>query len=253
MLRGTRRLGLLLAALSGVLVLGLKRSDAPTLDCVTVSGGDRDYKILVVGESWACYGRLFPELPQTVSERLQGRGVRACSLCFPGRNTKHLYSELREKLSKEKLYEFCGGGTPDKLIIMTGVNDVIQHVGENSYVEYTRKLIDFFPDIEAKEIISIPRVNELRFSSPNLFSHIKRSILRCLNDSCDSVVNDKYRTALWRDHPELYTIEYDDFIERYQGHEHCYAKDGVHLTDECSHKYGMFIGNATSIRRQAQN
>ena len=135
MLREARRVGLLLAALSGALYFGVRRSDEPTLDCVTVNGGDGDYKMLVVGESWACAGKLFPELPKTVSDRLQGRGVQACSLCFAGRNSRHMYSELRDKFPKEKLYGPFGGGRPDKAIFMTGVNDEIQHVGANNYVE----------------------------------------------------------------------------------------------------------------------
>jgi len=57
---------------------------------------------------------------------------------------------------------------------MTGVNDVIQHVGENAYVEYTRKLVDYFSEIDDEEVISIPRVNEMTFKSPNLYSRIKR-------------------------------------------------------------------------------
>jgi hypothetical protein len=252
MLREALRVGVALAVSSGVLIYGVKRSDEPTLSCITVNGGSDDYKLLVVGESWACDGKLFPELPKTVSDRLQGTGVHACSLCFPGRNSRHLYSELREKLPTEKLYEYCGG-KPDKVIFMTGVNDEIQHVGENSYVEYTRKLVDYFSDVEDEEVISIPRVNEITFKSPNLYSSIKRGILRCFYDDCEFSANDRYRSALWRDHPELPMIEYDNFINRYRGNEQCYTSDGVHLTDECFHKYGAFIGNATSIRALTHN
>jgi len=252
MLREALRVGVFLAVSSGMLFYGVKRSDEPTLDCITVNGGADDYKMLVVGESWACGGRLFPELPRALSERIQGRGVHACNLCFPGRNSRLLYSELRDKLPREKLYEYCGG-KPDKVIFMTGVNDEIQHVGENSYVEYTRKLVDYFSDVDDEEIISIPRVNEAGFKSPNLYSRIKRGILRCFYDDCEFSANDRYRSALWRDHPELQMIEYDDFIERYRGNEQCYTSDGVHLTDECSHKYGTFIGKATSLRPKTHN
>ena len=202
--------------------------------------------------SWANPGpptpSFFPELPKTVSERLHGRGVEACSLGFSGRNSQLLYSELREKFPTELLYGLYGEKTPDKVILMTGVNDEIQHVGASTYVEYTKKLADYFSEVNNVEVISIPRVNERRFKSPNLYSRIKRHILKCLNDNCEYQANDAYRMALWRDHPELHMIEYDNFIDQYDGHEQCYTDDGVHLTDECYHKYGTFIGNATSIR-----
>ncbi|MGA8171201.1 MAG: SGNH/GDSL hydrolase family protein [Methylocystis sp.] len=252
MYREALRVGLALAVSSGMLFYGVKRSDAPTLDCVTVNDGADDYKLLVVGESWACDGKLFPELPKTISERLGGRGVHACSVCFPGRNSRHLYSELSEKLPNRKLYEMSGG-KPDKVIFMNGVNDEIQHVGPNTYVEYTRKLVDYFSDVEDEEVITIPRVDEIGFRSPYLYSRIKRGILRCYYDDCEYSANERYRAALWRDHPDLRMIEFDNFIDRYRGNEQCYTSDRVHLTDECSHKYGAFIGRAASIKTRAPN
>lgn len=252
MLRAVRRFSLIVAALVGTLLLGLKRADAPSIHCVTVNGGDGDFKILVVGESWASDGKIFPELPKAVSDRLQKRGVQACSIGFSGRNSRLLYSELREKFPKEKLYGLFGGKKPNKVILMTGVNDEIQHVGASNYVEYTKKLVDFFSDVDDAEIVSIPRVNERRFRSPNLFSSIKRFVLRCVYDNCDYQINDVYRAALWRDHPELQVIEYDNFIDQYEGHEQFYTRDGVHLTDAYFHEYGTFIGNATLLGEPIQ-
>lgn len=250
MLRDALRIGVALAISSSALIFGIKRTDAPSLTCTTVNGGGGgDYRLLVVGESWACDGKLFPELPKMISERLGGRGVHACSLCFPGRNSRMLYSELLEKLTKQQLYDYCEG-KPDKVIFMTGVNDVIQHVGGYAYVEFTRKLVDYFSDVGDEEVISIPRVNETGFKSPNVYSRIKRGILKCFYDDCEFNANDKYRAALWRDHPELPMIEFDSFIESYKGHERCYLADGVHLTDQCAHDYGAFIGMMASLRKQ---
>jgi hypothetical protein len=249
MLQWSLRLGLFLAVANAVLLSGLKRSDEPALSCMKVNGGGRDYKILVVGESWATDGKFFPELPMTVSQRLNGRGVQACSLGFSGRNSQLLYQELREKFPTEILFGLYGEKKPDKVILMTGVNDEIQHVGAATYVKYTKKLVEYFSEVDSVEVISIPRVNERKFKSPNLYSRIRRSIFRCLYDNCDYQANDSYRMALWRDHPELHMIEYDNFIDQYDGHEQGYTSDGVHLTDEYYHKYGTFIGNATSIKK----
>ncbi|MGD9544011.1 MAG: SGNH/GDSL hydrolase family protein [Methylocystis sp.] len=251
MFPGAQRLAFVLAVTGGLTLLSLKRSDTPTLNCATVNGGDNDFKILVVGESWASDGKILPDLPRAVSERLQGRGVRACSLGFAGRNSRLLYTELREKFSKEKLYLPFEDKTPDKVVLMTGVNDEIQHIGASAYVEYTKKLVEYFSDASDVEIISIPRVNERNFKPPTLYSAIKRSILGCFYDHCQRRVNDLYRVALWRDHPELNIIEYDDFIERYEGNERFYTADGVHLTDEYFHKYGAFVGGALSLGKDA--
>lgn len=239
-------LSCLVAATAGM--LSLKRTDEPVVRCETVNGGATGYKILVVGESWASDGRIFPELPKIVSARLDGRGVVACSIGFSGRNSRLLYHELIEKFPHARIRQLFGGAAPDKLLLMTGVNDTIQHIGASNYVEYTKKLVDYFEGVEDIQLISIPRVNERTFRPPNLYSSIKRDILRCIYDGCDYQVNDVYRTALWRDHPELRVIDYDDFIDEFRDHEHCHTPDGIHLTGEYYHKYGTFLGVTMSIR-----
>jgi len=244
---GLRRALIVLAVTGGAAILSLKRTDAPSIHCSTVNSGVNDYRILIVGESWAADGKLFPELVQAVSKRLNGRGVEACSVAFNGRNSRHLYAELQEKYPKYKLYSLFGGKTPQKVILMNGVNDEIQHVGASNYVEFTKKLVEYFSDVEDVEVIAIPRVNERWFKPPNIFSRMKRNILRCVYDGCDFQVNDVYRVALWRDYPDMNVMEFDNFIDKFDGHEEYYKFDGVHLTDEWLHKYGAFIGSAMSV------
>jgi hypothetical protein len=246
-LRGLRVLTVVAAMTSGAAVFGLKRTDDASLKCASINSGDSDYNVLVVGESWASDGKILPDLPEAISHRLGGRGVRACSVGFSGRTTKLMYYELREKFPLERLNALFEGKEPDKLIFLTGVNDVVQHIGASSYVEYTKKLVEYFPRIADVEIVSIPRVNEVKFEPANLFSGLKRFVLMCAHDRCSIEANDKYRIALWRDHPELRTIEFDDFIEKFEGNEKCYTADGVHLTAECFHRYGAFIGNSAFL------
>lgn len=251
MFPGAQRLAFVLAVTGGLALVSLKRTDEPTLNCATVNAGEDDFRVLVVGESWASDGKLLPELPRAVSRRLEGRGVSACTLGFAGRNSRLLYTELREKFPREKLYRIFADRKPDKVVLMNGVNDEIQHIGASAYVEYTKKLVEYFSDVDDVEIIAIPRVNERTFKPPNLYSAVKRAILACFYDHCVRQVNDIYRVALWRDHPELNILEFDDFIERYEGNERFYTADGVHLTNEYFHKYGAFIGGAVSLGRAA--
>jgi lysophospholipase L1-like esterase len=250
LLPGMRRAFFVLAVTTGLTLLTLKRTDEPVVACSTINDGPDAYRVLVVGESWASDGKLLPELPRAVSARLGGRGVEACSIGFNGRNSRLLYSELREKFPTDKLHALFDGKAPNKVVLMTGVNDVIQHVGAGNYVEFTKKLVEYFPDADDVETISIPRVNERWFKPPNLFSRMKRNILRCFYDGCDFQVNDVYRVALWRDHPELHVIEFDNFIDSFYGHEEYYKFDGVHLTDEWLHKYGKFVGEAMTLPRR---
>lgn len=247
LLPGLRRAFFVVAIAICVTLLTLKRTDEPSIYCSTVNGGENNYRILVVGESWASDGKLLPDLPQAASHRLDGRGVEACSVGFNGRNSRLLYSELLEKYPHHKLYKLFEGRTPDKVIIMNGVNDEIQHVGAAAYVEFTKKLVDHFSDVEDVEVIAIPRVNERWFKPPNVFSRMKRNIFRCVHDGCDFQVNDVYRVALWRDYPDMNVMEFDNFIEKFDGHEEYYKFDGVHLTDEWLHRYGRFIGSAMSL------
>jgi hypothetical protein len=246
-----RRAFFVLFVTTGLTLLTLKRTDEPSIVCSQINSGPDDFRVLVIGESWASDGKLFPELPKAVSARLGGRGVQACSIGFNGRNSRLLYTELREKFPKYRLYSLYEGKTPNKVLVMNGVNDEIQHVGASAYVEYTRKLVDYFSDADDVEVVAIPRVNERWFKPPNLFSRMKRNILRCFYDGCDFQVNDVYRVALWRDHPETHILEFDDFIDKFEGHEEYYRLDGVHLTDEHLHKYGAFVGGALSLASTA--
>lgn len=242
-----KRATFVLFVTSSLTLLAVKRSDGPSVACSEINAGPDAYRVLVVGESWASDGKVFPELPKTVSERLGGRGVVACSVGFNGRNSRLLYTELRDQYPRNRLYSLFKGQTPHKVIIMNGVNDEIQHVGAATYVEYTKKLVDYFSDVEDVEVIAMPRVNERWFKPPNLFSRMKRNILRCFYDYCNFQVNDVYRVALWRDYPDMNVMEFDNFIDRFEGHEEYYQFDGVHLTDEYLHKYGRFIGSAMSL------
>ncbi|WP_424363479.1 SGNH/GDSL hydrolase family protein [Methylocystis parvus] len=242
-----RRAFFVLFVTTGLTLLTLKRTDEPSVACSEVNAGPDAYRVLVIGESWASEGKVFPELPRAVSVRLGGKGVAACSVGFNGRNSRLLYTELREKYPRYKLYSLFEGKTPHKVVIMNGVNDEIQHVGAGAYVEYTKKLVDYFSDVEDVEVIAIPRVNERWFKPPNLFSRMKRNILRCVYDGCSFQVNDVYRVALWRDYPDMNVMEFDNFIDKFEGHEEYYKFDGVHLTDEWLHKYGKFIGSAMSL------
>ena len=201
--------------------------------------------------SWAADGRSFPELAEGVSARLNGRGVKACSLGFSGRNSRLLNSELQSTFPKEKIYSFYKQSRIDKVVIMNGVNDVIQHVGAHNYARYTKELVAYFSSAADVEVISIPRVDEVNFVSRNILAYLKRLAFRCYYDSCNLAVNSAYRSELRKSFPEVRVLEYDNFIVSYAGNEKKYTPDGIHLTDEYFHRYGTFIGNSASLHPQS--
>ena len=73
--RITHLVSVLLILSSLLLIWLMQRSDHPSINCSTINNGANNYNILIVGESWASDGKLFPELPLITSARLNGRGV----------------------------------------------------------------------------------------------------------------------------------------------------------------------------------
>jgi hypothetical protein len=220
--------------------LSLGGRKAPTVSCQSAGPVARAFKVLIVGESWADGGPFFPELQNQVSRRLGGRGVRACSLAFSGRNSRRLAAEL--STTPEQIVYRPLSGVPDKVIIMTGVNDEIQPIGAAAYSTYTAQLAHRFADVPDVEVITPPRVNDIGFKAPNWPSRAKRSVLLCYYNGCSTAVNDGYRATLRREHPEIRTIDYDRFIRSYRGNEGKYEPDGIHLRTATSHEYGTFLG-----------
>ena len=230
----------------------LLRRDAlpPKIDCAATGTGDRPYNILVVGELWARGGRFFPELPETVSGRLGGRLVRACSIGFSGRNSIRLERELKAGFDHDAIRALFGGAAPDNVIILSGVNDVTQHIGARAYAARTRNIASYLAiDGSIVQVVEVPRVDERHAAISNVLGRAKRFVQKWLYDRGSNVVAERYRQELRSADPLLATIAFDKFIPTFEGNEHLYADDGLHLRIEVFHRYGTFLGNELLLSR----
>jgi hypothetical protein len=125
---------LVAAVCLAILATGCDRVRSPaSVACATVKGAGRGptRRILIVGESWATGGRLLPELPTAAARRTSG-DVRACQIGYSGRNTSLQLTGFEQDFSDDQVLRLTGGA-PDAIVIVTGVNDVVQHVGAARY------------------------------------------------------------------------------------------------------------------------
>jgi hypothetical protein len=220
----------------------------PAITCQTLNNGNNNYNLLVVGDSWAYGGAFFPELQKELSTRMNGRGVRACSIGYPRRNSRRLISELRLDFPPERITPLFDGRAPDKVIVPTGVNDVLMPIGADNYAKYTDQIVTWFSaQGSAVEVVAVPRIEEGKFANP--LSHLKHAVLNCLYDNCMDHVIDHYRGVLKAFHPEISVIDYDKFIPDFAGNEQKYMDDGHHLTPAAMHEYGAFLGREISVPR----
>lgn len=210
--------------------------------CARSGKGEGNYKMLVVGDSWAAGSLFFPELPQSMSAKMAGKPVTACSIGYSGRNTARLVQEPKADFPIGKIKALFSGASPNEIVIMNGVNDVIQHVGAEQYAKATSELVTYLNEESRVRVLRIPRVNETGYSS-NLLRDIKRKLQAFYFDDGQLAVNDKYRAALANSYPAIETIEYDRFAPGYR--KELFLPDGIHLTDQQFRFYGAFI--ATKI------
>ncbi len=213
----------------------------PVLTCVP-SDQAASYNVLVVGESWAAGSAYFPQLADEVSKANQGQSVKICSIGYPRRNALRIKKIVTETLSPSLIREMFNGNVPNKTILLLGVNDTIEHVGEKNYAENVNAIYRFFSGFSDVRLSTIPNINEEHFVSPNLLSKSKRVILECVFDGCQASVAEKYRRYLHTRYPDIKSINYDDFIASYEDSPQMYQGDGIHLTKEAQDKFGGFLG-----------
>ncbi len=205
-------------------------SQQPPVECAKVGSGAPVYRVLIVGESWAAGGRILPELPQAVARRSKST-VLACSVGFSGKNTAKIIREFKPAASLRAL-----GGAPTNVVILTGVNDQVQHKGAQTYAANVKKLASAFKPAFV-QIVSAPDIN---IHPPlGILYRIKNRVYGVLHPEG----NADYRRALSGTFPPSQVIDYAAFSSGADQEPIRYAPDRIHLTLTEFHKYGAFIGD----------
>ncbi len=216
-----------------------------TADIVCHTAGSKEPKVavLVIGESWAAGGRLLPEMADAIYKRLESGSVKVCTAGYSGRNALQISNAVRSDLSNEKVSELVKEYELRNIVILAGINDIIQHTGKVSYVNGVKGIAEKWPNLKV-EATEIPRVIETGVPS-GIASQTKRFLQRHFFDDGKHEVIDTYRSALVDTNISI--ISYDNFIPSYLGNESSYAPDGIHLTLDMYHSYGKYLGSQIDL------
>ncbi|AQR62647.1 hypothetical protein BZG35_14065 [Brevundimonas sp. LM2] len=193
---------------------------------VATCAGSGPTAVLVIGDSWASMGALDRSGAAAV-------GARFCSIGFRGRTSRQIADTIRT-LPPTAL---AAAGAPRTIILLAGVNDVMQHVGADRYAAGMADL-----RAAARTISDDVRVVEIPWTTPTPrartpLSWAKRLAHRLWNDQGRTDVTTRYRQAVRTD------IDFDAFLPSYAGHEDRYV-DGVHLTPAEHDRFGAYLGAA---------
>ena len=215
------------------------KSPAPAFPhalCSSVGDADSAPRLrgLVVGESWAGYGYMFPNLPATLSARSQ-RPVTVCSLSMDGATSQVIADVLR--VHRKELSTLFGGQAPDFVIVLNGVNDQVQHVGAAQHARETAEIVDQFRDSPVY-VVSAPYIHVKRGLLP-WRSRLRYLLNDYLHDGGRSDVAVSYRAAM-RKSAAWHVIDYDAFMPGFTPA--AYKADGAHLTPQNFARYGTFLG-----------
>jgi hypothetical protein len=220
----------------------------PEVTCSTLPGrGNTPYDLLVVGESWARGSRILPDLQRSLSQKLGGRSVQACAIAFTGDNTHKVLRGLKHEIDAGHVAKLFDGHPADSVLVLTGVNDQIQHVGSRAYAKGTAEIAGMFPTSRV-QVVSAPLVHpKLELSLP---LRVKNSLQKLFYDGGKDNVQAGYSaTAAQRD-PQVRFIHYQDFMPTFETGR--YSHDGIHLTAETFRQYGAFLGSRVDTGHEAE-
>lgn len=221
-----------------LLLCGCSRLE-PSIACAGKLNVPDSIRVLVIGESWATHGKELPELPNAISART-AKSARVCTIGYSGANSRKLLYSFRRDFSPDKVRSLLGGNA-DEVVFLTGVNDIVQHVGASAYARNTSILVaeslKFSRHVQVMQIPSVDR-NPRR----PLLSSIKARVFRRINDRDEIDSLNSYRGALADLYPGVNLIKYDAFSLGFANDSSKYMPDGIHLTQYWFHQYGTYIG-----------
>lgn len=184
--------------------------------------------VAIIGDSWAGKGRLFPEFTDALA-RYVDRPIVAHALSFSGRRTDEIatYGFATD-------VENALGGAPQVLLLLTGVNDQIQHGGPKRYAEGLRHLATSWPT--AKTFLLSPPSISANFDSRLANA---RQRLMALTKRDDHASYQSAFAAVQVGHK----INFDLFCRGSRWEPSRFEPDGFHLKENEFHELGRFLGS----------
>lgn len=208
------------------------------VSCAGFSEGSAETRVLVLGESWAAGDRLLPELSDALSSV---EPSRVCTMGYSGRTAAEILAEFSTEDGLGQASEALGGRA-DRLLVISGVNDTLQHVGAENYASNVAAIVEFVGAPNAY-VVEVPWVSER--ASSNILRNIKRGLSRYLNDGGSEDVTQAYRDAVAASEANFMIIDYDAFMPEFDASS--FQPDGIHLTPEGFKSYGAYLGRAMAL------
>lgn len=220
-----------LSAFRGALPTRPQKSSRPIL--TRGRRGDQiDLRVLVLGDSYANYGRFIPMLE--VFEEA-GVGGTVCSVSYPGASAKQLLANIEVNRLAELVCEdrpFHYG------VLVVGVNDVAGRRGAGQYAAALTQLAAALGGFANKvRVISIPSFDAQR----QLGTTIRRVLRKARAFVRDPRARpiERYRSAA--EETGLAIIDSTAFLTRVEPEK---FTDGVHFTDEQFVLFARFVADA---------
>lgn len=209
------------------------RITATDTTCVsTKDAGPYDYSLVIVGESWAADGRMLPAFEKYLTKQ-KVDDYKVCSVGYSGKTA----TEIARGVSADYQgsFEAMFDETPDQMVLLTGVNDVYQHIGTDSYISGLAKLLS----VPAKEhfVVEIPSVDFGRNYLRSFPSRAKAFLFRWIFDGGRVDVMDRYRAVVKQANFPIITTS--DFAATYE--DFPLTVDGLHPTPEGFDMYALHI------------
>jgi hypothetical protein len=195
-------------------------------------------KILIVGESWANRGVMANGAIKYLNRA--GRPARVCSVGLSGMNTGEQIIHFKPLLTPQFRSRVLGG-TTTHVVIVTGINDVTQHIGPARYTRDVTKLIDLLGSGAKVAVTELPTMDANPASHG--LSYVKRTAQRYWFDAGNLNPVIQYRSALAASNPRAIIIDYDSFARSVENSPETYSTDRIHLVPIELERFGGYVAS----------
>jgi hypothetical protein len=208
--------------------------------CIDTAAGAPVRRVLIFGESWAT-DRFALGVAKAAGQGVSGN-VRICAVAYYGMNT----GEQRYLLEKDYRGSLTAvlGGAADHALLLTGVNDVVQHVGADVYARNTRALAGEL--LKSSAVVYIPELSLVNTRvRVGALSFTKRAVNRLRNDGGAYDPHQAYRAALAARLPgRVHLLDVDAFSRGYPADKASFDPGGIHFLPPRAEQFGMFLERA---------